>query len=223
VKGLFVLTRMTPPLSFFGLSDIHIARSNVLVEAARPQTAPFFQIKWIGAKTDGRRLILEAIGEIYISTTRRVAGNPWRKKIMKSTKLTSLKAHAQQGFTLIELVMVIVVIGILAAVAMPRYVDLSGAASSAAAKAGYQNVQTSLAAAMAVQANTTPSDPRPLMSTVIAGINGGRANTAVTGLCAGSGYSVLTFTDIAGTTATTATTSKVGSLAAAAAVDSTCP
>ena len=39
----------------------------------------------------------------------------------------------QTGFTLIELVMVIVIIGVLAAVAIPKFVDLSGDAKTAAA------------------------------------------------------------------------------------------
>ncbi len=38
---------------------------------------------------------------------------------------------AQQGFTLIELVMVIVILGVLAAVAIPKFIDLKSDAASA--------------------------------------------------------------------------------------------
>lgn len=42
--------------------------------------------------------------------------------------------NKQSGFTLIELVVVIVILGILAATAVPKFIDLSGEANAAAVK-----------------------------------------------------------------------------------------
>lgn len=51
----------------------------------------------------------------------------------------------QEGFTLIELVMVIVILGILAAFALPRFANLSGNARTAAVQGIGANVQSAAA------------------------------------------------------------------------------
>lgn len=63
----------------------------------------------------------------------------------------------QTGFTLIELVMVIVILGVLAAVAMPKFVDLKGQAEIAAKaglSGGLQSAHSVLVATRAAAGNT---------------------------------------------------------------------
>ena len=55
----------------------------------------------------------------------------WLQRNINGLCLEISKMNSSQGFTLIELVMVIVILGILAAMALPKFVDLSGDANTA--------------------------------------------------------------------------------------------
>ena len=66
-----------------------------------------------------------------------------------------MKLHNQRGFTLIELVIIIVVLGILAAVAIPKYQDLSGEAREASARSALGSLRSGITIFYANQAVQT--------------------------------------------------------------------
>ncbi|MBI5041494.1 MAG: type II secretion system protein [Gammaproteobacteria bacterium] len=103
--------------------------------------------------------------------------------------------NKQTGFTLIELVMVIVIIGILAAMAVPRFVDMQGEAETAAQEGTLAAVRTAYATATA-QANGYPTVTQ-IAANVQTG-SGGTATAAATGVQVvinTTTYTVLTYTD----------------------------
>lgn len=112
--------------------------------------------------------------------------------------------NKQTGFTLIELVMVIVIIGILAAIAVPRFVDLQGSAVTAAME-GTQGAVRSAFAITIAQQKGYPTVEQIATNVQLSG--GAAATPATTGVQVpinGANYIVATFSDATCTTANTA-------------------
>ena len=110
--------------------------------------------------------------------------------------------NKQSGFTLIELVMVIVILGILSAIALPRFVDLQSGALIAAKK-GMSGAVKSAHAIYIAENKDFPPTPAALAAYV----QGEGVTDAVDGIVVTidtSTYTVPTYSDTTCGTATTA-------------------
>lgn len=93
--------------------------------------------------------------------------------------MTAIASRKEKGFTLIELVMVIVILGILAAFALPRFADLGGDAEIATVEGARGSVKSAMGIVRSKALATDATGSVSLEGTPIALVNGYLAASSV--------------------------------------------
>ena len=123
-----------------------------------------------------------------------------------------MRINYQKGFTLIELVMVMVLLGVLVAVAIPKYENLTTSGETAMKAQTASAVRDAYQGYLAAHAGTSPT-----VTQLATELTGSSCTAVATGISCtlkdGTVYVSLTYTDSACSVATAATTAVVGCIA----------
>jgi len=103
-----------------------------------------------------------------------------------------LTGKNQKGFTLIELVIIIVVLGILAAVAIPKYQDITAQAKEASCRASLGALRSGITIWYANMAQALPRNPYQLSTNAPDSIVTGVTKGTIVGARGGWAYKAAT-------------------------------